>query len=85
MENPGPYDTIERMIRHTEEYMRKQVERELSLDGLQKRLSQLSDTLYLGVILASFPVCMYALHNTISEHVREQPPMSERFERIERR
>lgn len=78
---PPPYDPIERMIRHTEEYMRKQIERELSLDGIQKRLSQLADTLYLGIICATPFVCIYGLGKAISQKQEQRVlPMLERRE-----
>lgn len=73
--NTAPYDPIERMIRHTEEYIRKRIERELTIDGIQKRLYQLTDTLYLGVIVATPLVCMYGLEKAI-------PPMREHEQRV---
>lgn len=84
MESDNSHHAIERMIRHSEEYMRKQIEEELSIDGIQKRLYQLTDVLYLGVIVVTPFVCMYGLEGTISPQ-REQEqrvlPVLERHEK----
>lgn len=70
MKDDEKYSAIERMVQHTEAYMRKQIERELTLDGVQRRLYQLTDVLYLTLILASFPVCWYAINKAIPERGR---------------
>lgn len=70
---------LEKTLRVTQEMCQRHVERELSIDGLCKRLSQFADVLYLGVILATFPVGVYSIGKAISQD-REQPSKSERYE-----
>lgn len=74
MENT-PYDLIERMIRHTEEFARRQIEHELSLDGIQRRLSQLVDTLYLGMVVITPLVCLYDLGTLERDREGQRAPI----------
>ncbi|MEK6825889.1 MAG: hypothetical protein AABY00_03825 [Nanoarchaeota archaeon] len=59
---------IERTLDVTRATCQKYVERELSIDGLCKRLSQFADILYLGVIFVTFPVGVYSINKAISLH-----------------
>ncbi len=68
---------LERTLRFTQEmYMRqtKRIERELTLDGLTKRLSQFADTVYLVSIISVFPVCVYSLGRPLSPQKIERAP-----------
>ena len=57
---------LEHTLQITQKLYDKHVEQELTLDGFSRRLSQMADTMYLGFIILSFPVCMYSLDRALS-------------------